>query len=315
MNLNNNKVNAKSTVDISLVHKLHKDEMFLLNCIPFDSGYKANARLSKHSYFCDHIKPLTDLMFILECARQAETYILHKYEHQSADTRFILTEWSSSISGYFTPTVDLLDENINLTINTYNSRRAQNKILSQQYKVDARLGHVDMATIYMSVKYMTDEAYRKIRNIINKNAQNQSEFIFNQSMNVSPEYVYRSNVNNIVIKAPQFKNHKVISSLTVNMNNTAYFDHPQDHYPAMVLMEAGKQNCQILIYITKLNSTPILTTMKSKFFHYAELDKDIQIISEEIPGMQRDEIEFNVLLVQKGKSIAEMVYLFKMIDI
>ncbi|HBJ6962161.1 TPA: hypothetical protein LC430_004925 [Salmonella enterica subsp. enterica serovar Duisburg] len=110
-------------------HKIHKNEVFLSYCACFNSEYKASAFLSEHHYYCDHIKPITDLMFILECARQAETYIVHKYEHQLVDTKFILTEWSCEFSESFAPIVDLQGKDITLKITTDNPRRTEAPIV------------------------------------------------------------------------------------------------------------------------------------------------------------------------------------------
>ncbi|WP_392431316.1 AfsA-related hotdog domain-containing protein [Yersinia sp. HM-2024] len=61
-------------------------------------------------------------MNLLECARQAEKYIVHKYEKQSLDTRFILTEWSCNFTENFIPTTDLLNRSVCLKIVTSNTR-------------------------------------------------------------------------------------------------------------------------------------------------------------------------------------------------
>lgn len=296
-------------------HKIHKNEVFLSYCACFNSEYKARAFLPEHHYYCDHIKPITDLMFILECARQAETYIVHKYENQLVDTKFILTEWSCEFSENFAPIVDLQGKDITLKITTDNTRRVRDKLLSQEYKINVVLNDMYIAMVQMSVKYMTSEAYHKIRSEINSKITNRKKLIFDQTLNVSPQDVFRKAGENVVVRMPEFKGDKVTSVLTVNINNTAYFDHVQDHYPAMILMEAGKQNCQLWFSKFNQGKTPVLSAMKSKFFHYAEFDKEVQIIAVKIPCKQENKIMFNVILKQGGVGIAEMAYSFKMFDV
>lgn len=301
--------------ELLFLHKTHKNEAFLSSCVCLNSEYKARAFLPEHHYFCDHVKPITDLMFILECARQTETYIVHKYEHQSIDTKFILTGWSCEFSEGFTPIVNLQGQSITLKVTTDNSRRVKDKLISQDYKINVVLHDIWIATIYMSVKYVTPEAYHKIRNKTNDNIITREPLIFDQALNVSPKYVYRRDGDNIVIRMPEFEGDKVTSTLTVNMSNAAYFDHVQDHYPAMVLMEAGKQNCQLLVSGCNSRKTPVLIEMKSDFILYAELDREVQIISMKVPCKREDKIMFNVLLRQRGMNIARMAYSFKMSDI
>ncbi|WP_311791261.1 MULTISPECIES: AfsA-related hotdog domain-containing protein [Pantoea] len=309
------KVKRNLMGEFPFTHKIHKNESFLSGCVCFDSEYRAMAFLPEHHYFCDHVKPITDLMFLLECARQAETYIVHRYEHQPFDTKFILAEWSCEFLEDFIPTVNLQGKNIAFNVITDNSRRVRHKLISQEYKANAFLNDNYMAVVHMLVKYMSAEAYYKMRSKGNNQTIKIEPFVFEQAVNVLPEYVYRRCYDNVVVKFPKFESNKVTSTLTVNMNNTAYFDHAQDHYPAMVLMEAGKQNCQLFISRFSSNKTPILTAMKSRFFSYAEFNKEVQIISEKIGCNQKNKTIFNVLLKQGGVSIAEMAYSFQMVDI
>ncbi|MEG2263064.1 MAG: AfsA-related hotdog domain-containing protein [Acinetobacter sp.] len=301
--------------ELPFFHKLHKHEVFISNCFYYGYEYRARAFLPEHHYFCDHIKPITDLMFLLECTRQAETYIVHKYEHQIIGTKFILNEWSCEFKEDFTPTISLQHRDVTLKITTCNARRVKEKLFSQEYKINAFLNGICIATICMSVKYITNNTYRKIRKNISKSFKNRSKLFFDYVLNVPPKYIYRRNYDNVVVRAPKFEGDKVTSILTVNMSNTAYFDHVQDHFPAMVLMEAGKQNCQLLLSRFYLLKTPVLTAMKSIFFLYSELDRDLQIISVKAPSKKEDKIMFNVLLKQGGVEIAQMEYVFQLIDI
>lgn len=103
-------------------------------------------------------------------------------------------------------------------------------------------GQLRQTTINLSVKYMTSEAYHKIRNEVSRKINIAERLTFEQKLNVYPKYVYHKTGDNVVIRMPELENDKVISALTVNLNNTACFNYAQDHYPAMILMAAGKTN-------------------------------------------------------------------------
>ncbi|MCV5881456.1 phosphopantetheine-binding protein [Escherichia coli] len=274
----------------------------------------AHALLHEHHYYNDHTRPLTDLMNLLECARQAETYVVHKYEKQPLDTRFILTEWACNFTANFIPTTDLLNRYVSLKIVTSNTRRVKERLLSQSYNIDVYQDHLHIANVYMSVKYMTDNAYCIVRKEKIKSYSSKAIVDFDEATRIIPERVFRRGENNVVVNMPVFNENRIISKLAVNMDNTAYFDHAQDHYPAMVLMEAGKQNCQLWIYKFEVGIFPVLIEMKSKFFHYAELDKDVEIISVKVSDVSENTMIFNVHLRQGGVDIAEMQYSFKVID-
>ncbi|EMX8371638.1 hypothetical protein AAHR73_003658 [Yersinia enterocolitica] len=301
--------------DKRLVHKRRKNEVFLSSCHSFNSKeFIAHALLHEHDYYNDHTRPLTDLMKLLECARQAETYIVHKYEQQPLDTRFILTEWACNFTEDFIPTIDLLNCSVILKIVTSNTRRVKGRLLSQSYDINVYQGHIPIANVYISVKYMTDSAYSIVRKEKIKCFATKSIMVFDTATRVMPERVYRKLKDNVVVDAPVFNENRITSKLAVNFGNEAYFDHAQDHYPAMLLMEAGKQNCQLWIYNSEAGVFPVLIDMKSNFFIFAELDKDIEIISVKVPDFSKNIMIFNVHMRQGGVDIAEMQYSFNVID-
>lgn len=254
-------------------------------------------------------------MNLLECARQAETYIVHKYEKQPLDTRFILTEWACNFTANVIPTTDLLNLSVSLKIVTSKTQRVKERLLSQSYDIDVFQDQIHIASVYMSVKYMTYNAYCIVRKGKLRCSLSKSIMDLDTTTKVLPERVFRREKNNIVVNTPIFNENRITSKLSVNMANAAYFDHVQDHYPAMVLMEAGKQNCQLWINKFQAGVFPILIDMKSKFFLYAELDKDIEIISVKKTTVPDNTMIFNVNLRQGGADIAEMQYSFKAFDL
>ncbi|MDH1089261.1 AfsA-related hotdog domain-containing protein [Pantoea brenneri] len=298
-----------------LLHKNEKKEVFLSSCNFLGAKeYSANALLHDHHYYRDHTNTLTDLMNLLECARQAETYIVHKYEQQPLDTRFILTEWSCNFTENFIPTTCLLNCSVILRIDTNNSQLVKERLLSQSYDIKIYQEQLHIANVHMSVKYMTGNAYFVMREEKIKVNSIKSVVDLDNELQVSPESVFRREKKNVVISTPVFSENRVVSKLAVNRCNTAYFDHIQDHYPAMVLMEAGKQNCQLWINKFQTGSFPVLIEMKSKFFIYAELDKEVKVISFKRSVISDKKIIFDVNLQQGELDIAEMQYVFEVFN-
>ena len=305
-------VKEASIFDRRLLHKNEKNEVFLSFCnICSPNEYYAQAFLHEHHYYNDHARPLTDLMKLLECARQAETYIVNTYEKQPLDTRFVLTGWTCSLTGDVIINSGILNHSVSLKIATSNTRRVKERLLSQSYDIDIYKEETHIANVFMSVKYMTENAYCIIRKGKFKCKPSKSIMDSVKKVKINPAMVFRRNKNNVVVNEPVFDNDRVTSKLDVNMANTAYFDHVQDHYPAMVLMEAGKQNCQLWIYEFQMGVFPVLIKMESNFSLYAEIDKDIEIISVKRRDVLDNTVVFDVNLRQGGVDIAEMQYLFK----
>lgn len=306
----NNASIPKKEIDIALLHKLNRSESFLYKCEKdSDKGYTAQAITSKHHYYSDHTKTLSDLMYLLECARQAETYIVHRYAGQALDTHFILSNWSCTFSQEFCPLRDFTDTIISFNVFTGTANWVRNRLLSQDYRMEFTDNGVIYACVHMSVKYMTKHAYNHIRK------RTENSIMWNSiadamNDNILPEAVFRKDEANTVIKNVQCNTLQCTSSLSVDKNNTAYFDHQQDHYPAMLLMEAGKQNCQYWFYENLKEKTPVLVNMESRFFKYAEMDSEVKIHSTYFHNLRGVNYEFKVSLIQNENELAQMIFHF-----
>lgn len=309
--INDDTLFQKGEIDVALLHKKNKSESFLLSCIKdSENSFSARAMMQEYHYFSDHTATMSDLMYLLECARQAETYIVHQYNKQPLDIHFILSDWSGQFTSDFLPLREFSSQEIKFRVFLKSSQFIKNRLISQDYHFEF-YDETIYAEFKMSVKYMTDAAYEVIRKKSIK--EDTSNFFFNATEKLSsiiPESIFRKDKHNVVIRTEQCNENHCISFICVDRNNTAYFDHEQDHYPAMVLMEAGKQNCQYWIYRNTENFIPVMVYMKSNFFKYAELESAIKIISSVSLNAGDNCFEFNVSLQQKEMKLAEMKYVF-----
>jgi hypothetical protein len=60
------------------------------------------------------------------------------------------------------------------------------------------------------------------------------------------------------------------ATLAPDFANPSLFDHDYDHYPAMVLIEAGRQ---LALAGTRDPSRSVATGVRAEFVHFAELDR------------------------------------------
>lgn len=169
--INDDTLFQKGEIDVALLHKKNKSESFLLSCIKdSENSFSARAMMQEHHYFSDHTATMSDLMYLLECARQAETYIVHQYNKQPLDIHFILSDWSGQFTSDFLPLREFSSQEIKFRVFLKSSQFIKNRLISQDYHFEF-YDETIYAEFKMSVKYMTDAAYEVIRKKASKKIQ------------------------------------------------------------------------------------------------------------------------------------------------
>ncbi|MFI1993768.1 ScbA/BarX family gamma-butyrolactone biosynthesis protein [Actinoplanes sp. NPDC020271] len=112
---------------------------------------------------------------------------------------------------------------------------------------------------------------------------------------VSPALVGRRDPANVVLSPTERPGHW---QLRVDTGNGVLFDHPHDHVPGMVLLEAAAQAAQACL------PGPVLTSaFDTQFVRYVELDQPCYITA--VPGLAdadgRTVVQVNA--VQRGNSV------------
>lgn len=94
----------------------------------------------------------------------------------------------------------------------------------------------------------------------------------------APESVARKQITNVAIGDIRSEVDVRTATLAPDFANSSLFDHDYDHYPAMVLIEAGRQ--------LALSGTPhpaghLVTAVRATFEHFAELDAPIRLVAHQ----------------------------------
>jgi hypothetical protein len=94
----------------------------------------------------------------------------------------------------------------------------------------------------------------------------------------APENVARTQIANVAIADVRTEADVRTALLAPDFGNASLFDHDYDHYPAMVLIEAGRQ--------LALSGTPrpvghLVTAARATFEHFAELDAPIRLVAHQ----------------------------------
>ncbi|QUJ66788.1 hypothetical protein KDD30_11605 [Photobacterium sp. GJ3] len=296
--------------DIKLLHKENESEVFLRKCKSLNENHFLCSAFLKnqHPYYSDHSIQSSDLIYLLECGRQAETYLVHQHYNQPLNINFILEEWSFSFENEFQPNRSLEGKEILIEVITKNQRWAKERLLYQEYDIYFFINQLQVAKLNLRVKYMKRDAYLAIRERTRKSRLIYSNQLkFQESDRVVPKNSKfgRENKSNLTLTDLNKHEDNITARLLIDFHNKSYFDHKQDHYPAMVLVEAGKQISHYVSSLVHQDSQFVLTSINCHFKLYAEFDQDVKVIAK---LLHEDQIQQNthvmVNFIQNEKTIA-----------
>lgn len=141
---------------------------------------------------------------------------------------------------------------------------------------------------------------------------------------VARELVHKQEPDNVAISrvAPLSElPHHFMCQLRVLQEHPYFFEHPNDHVPGLLLIEAARQfgvAVAHLHYGVPMDSAFVLEGVQTRFSSYAELDAPTAIVGEVTQRRERKgelrRMVFSGAFVHGGRTIGTMVGDWRMID-
>ncbi|MFJ9977424.1 ScbA/BarX family gamma-butyrolactone biosynthesis protein [Streptomyces cyaneofuscatus] len=171
-------------------------------------------------------------------------------------------------------------------------RRGAN-LSSMRYEVTVRLGGKRLATGSASFTCISPDVYRRLRKGQPTAAAQAA------GAPVDPATVGRLRAENVVLtQEPAAAQGPRSWALRIDSSHPIFFDHPVDHIPGMVLLEASRQAA----YAATGCPDKLVTGISGTFTRYAELDAPCRI--EAVPGESADGVtRVRVNGVQGGNAV------------
>lgn len=150
------------------------------------------------------------------------------------------------------------------------------------------------------------------------------DYDLNAPLKIDKNLVHKDNDENVCISRIEqlsFEKEQYLTQVSIDTRNTFFFDHPYDHVPGMLFIEAGRQAgtaVSHLFYDIPYDVVFILMDINFGFKNYAELDAPLFISSaisekeyrkEQLVSMKHDGV-----FIQNGKEIACMGGIWKLYD-
>lgn len=296
-----------SRVRRDLVHRANEEEILVSE--PRRSaggGYDSETVTDGVSpYYRDHPgADRRDVLLLIEASRQAALSAAHEFEGLSRDIAFFFNSVEVEITGGTSPAV-LRDE---LTLHTdfeelrLRSDGTPKQIAYTQHGVDSD-GRTVVRTS-MAVQGVPKERYRELRAYQRDGSPAPTTVGLRAGggrhpVPADPSRVARRRAENVVLAELRIEAGGGTALLAPDFANASLFDHDYDHYPAMVLIEAGRQ---LVLASTPRPEQHMVTAVRSSFAHFAELDKPTHITARHV------EKWIDVQCVQDGLVVTRMSF-------
>ncbi|MEU6278098.1 ScbA/BarX family gamma-butyrolactone biosynthesis protein [Streptomyces populi] len=244
-----------------------------------------------HSYYGRVAGRWHDPMLLAESIRQALLVIAHQEYDVPLDHKFL----SSSLDYRVEPDGARLTErpaHILLDIRCHNIKRRGRSISTMDLEVDCLRDGLRIGSGSISAQCVPKAAYRRLRG---ERADNQPGVPIPDA--VTPRLVGRASAFDVVLGVTHIDR---VWTLRYDRDHPVLFDHPVDHVPGMVLMEAARQSALAVL------GAPdgLIVSCESAYRKYVEFDSACLVTATPRPATGPGPRAVTVGFNQSGATVA-----------
>ncbi|GAA2726947.1 hypothetical protein GCM10010439_31310 [Actinocorallia aurantiaca] len=223
----------------SLVHKDGLGEVFLTDHVATGSGgvLMAGELPVAHRFYNDLTASRLDLLPVLELCRQGCYVLAHGHHGAPPDSRFLLRELRGRLTAAPEP---LRHRRVRIEVDV--TRRFASG-LALDYRITTPDGE-ELARASSSCSWTSEDAWRALRATSRARHGLGEEVGAPERTGLFPSArnVGRANDGNVVLSDLVWRRGETTARVVADPANPAMFEHPQDHVPGMVLVEAARQS-------------------------------------------------------------------------
>ena len=237
--------NYAQSAEKHLVHKAFNGEVFLTDSHRIDeSTFEIAAFLPRaHTYYNDtQDSTRHDVSTLLEVFRQCSILVAHKFYGVALNSKFIFDSADFKVlhNEILENSPQSYQSIIKITILQVKHKRGNNYGLLLDMQLF--IGSKKYATKIMDMSWFAPEIYEKLRGkVANEN------YTPLDNHQISSKSLGRNATTNIVITQFLQESQYFQTTIIPNQAHPAFFDHPLDHIPASLLIEASRQSSLLAI--------------------------------------------------------------------
>jgi 2-oxo-3-(phosphooxy)propyl 3-oxoalkanoate synthase len=261
-----------------LIHRAHDREVLVSPPWRAEEGAYGSRTVTTDisTYYLDHpTAHWADLLLLTEACRQAALSVTHQFEGLPRDIAFFINSIEVEVSDVHA----LVDSGRELMITTLVEQlrlrgNGSPKRISYSQLGPIGAGGAAMRTT-MTVQGVPKDLYRELRAYQRGGTAAPTTADLRDSVRrrdglSAPATVGRTQTANVVLAELRVDGERSSATLAPDFSNASLFDHDYDHFPAMVLLEAGRQ---LALAGTPNPSRWIATGVHAEFLRFAELDR------------------------------------------
>ncbi|MFE5856030.1 ScbA/BarX family gamma-butyrolactone biosynthesis protein [Streptomyces sp. NPDC056500] len=298
-----------ATVPRALVHRSSIAEVFVTDSVQTgEDSFKVAAQLPR-GHLIGETSPLYDFTLLVEVVRQAGVLVAHRHLNVALASAFIFRDLNLRTTGFAPLRIGLRPADLVVTMDAKPKRnragRVQGFTFTGAIHVDGELALEGEGGLLI----LSTSAYRVLRG--KRQVPDHPGFLLPRFTAAEPATVGRRDARNVFITDPVAEaEHGLFSAqLVVDTTHPHVFDHPLDHVPGHLQMEAARQLA--IASVARLHGldpyTLTIASITTNFSDYAELDQ-ITRMRATAEGFRWDEdlrtctVPVTVEAVQEGRT-------------
>jgi 2-oxo-3-(phosphooxy)propyl 3-oxoalkanoate synthase len=304
------------TADRTHVHRRSLSEVFLTDTHRADDlTYFSAAQLPRwHPYYGDHLArpPGYDPLLLLEACRQSAIAGSHLYFGVPFGHDFILTGESIRIT--HPGGLVIGPEPCDLLLRTVITgiRERDGVVTGLDFALNIIRDESEVGLAQLGIRYKRPESYRKLRLQGRAKAglpglpSSASLPASPQGSAVRPILVGRTREENVLLQDATVLGEEVHAHMRIPAGHPSMFDHPLDHIPGQVLVEAARQLAVYTARETRGMGTTRIDEITAVFTRFGELDRPVRLSTVTDAAMPFSRLPVTVTVSQKADVICRI---------
>ncbi|WP_371631805.1 A-factor biosynthesis protein (plasmid) [Streptomyces sp. NBC_00341] len=311
-------VEFSRTVPREIVHRLSLTEVLVTGALSRDEDtLDVGVQIPRsHAFYRDTVGccDVYDPMVLVEAARQTLIMLGHELFDMPFGTKFILREIMLRDLDPAALAVGAAPTEVVLRCRILRRFRGREGVTGARLRYSALIGEQVAATLECSMSWVSGEHWQAMRDegraALGLSAQTAFTACPAPAPPIGAALVDRRDPANVVVCAPRLMpgaaDRAMTAPLVVDTAHPVLFDHPLDHVPGMLSLEAFRQlGIATAVASGALNSpAAVLTGVSARFLAMGELDLPVTCESLPVSGNGTDAV-LRCTLTQQGRPIAE----------
>ncbi|MGK5546382.1 AfsA-related hotdog domain-containing protein [Streptomyces sp. URMC 127] len=304
---------ADRTVHRSLVHKRAVEQVLTTAVAESGGRLLGTAQLPRlHRHYNDTCAPYHDLLLVGEAARQTVEAIVHELLHVPLDRRFVLGDLGIAFTALDAVRTGPAPADLRVELDIDRLRRRRDgSVRSLRGAATCRIGGRDAARFTGTLLFVEEESYDDLR----AGSSGPRAPAGEAPPRCEPSAVGRTDPRNVVIgglrtEGPAGSDSaevtETVADIVADPHDPVFYDHPLDHLPGMLLMEAARQTA--LAAWSRARAVPagalLATACRARFLAFAEQSAPVRCRAR--PAGSTGAGPVAVTVEQRGEAVAEL---------